>query len=412
MGIRINTNINALTAQRNLATTGAGFATAVNRLSSGLRINMAADDAAGLSISEKLRSQSRGLRQAVRNAQDGVSLIQTAEGALNETSSILQRMRELSVQAKNGTLSQEDADAVRLEIVSLEEEIDRIANDTEFNGKVLLTGAFQQSALSAAATGEIVSGQVATGTASDAVYRSVSVTSPAVDTNTYTLTAAAGVVTMEGLITIAGQQVTLTQVVTVGTSLGLGATQSFNFSVFGISFGVENVSSATLTATQVGAAITTNTLDVSATPAATADLVLQIGANPNQVTTISLVDARTQSLGGAVGGFQNLEALVTALTSDTMTDLADEMISMVDLAILDVNQARSELGANQNRLGHTINNLTVGAENMAASESRIRDADIALETVDFVRAQILQQAGTAVLAQANQAPQTVLALLR
>ena len=141
-------------------------------------------------------------------------------------------------------------------------------------------------------------------------------------------------------------------------------------------------------------------------------MVLQIGANANQVVTISLVDARSQSLGGSVSSYGNIEDLVAALSSSNMTDLADEMISMVDLAILDVNAARSNLGANQNRLGFTINNLTVSAENLAASESRIRDADIALETVQFVKAQILQQAGTAVLAQANQAPQTVLALLR
>lgn len=410
MGIRINTNISAITAQRNLSTTQAGFATAVNRLSSGLRINMAADDAAGLSISEKLRSQSRGLRQAVRNAQDGVSLIQTAEGALSETSSILQRMRELAVQAKNATLSTEDADAVRLEVVELEAEIDRIADNTEFNGKTLLTGSFQQSTKSANTSDNIFTDRAAI-IAVDGVYRAVSVTDPAISGSIYTVVElASGVLSMTGAITVAGILVTLSQKITA-SSLTVGETFTFNFNVFGITFGIQNVSANTLTATGVANSANGDSLTVLASAGASSNMVLQVGANANQVVTISLVDTRSASIGGAVSGFANLEVLVAALSGD-MQGLADELISMVDLAILDINKARSNLGANQNRLGHTINNLTVGAENMIAAESRIRDADIALETVAFVKAQILQQAGVAVLAQANQAPQVVLALLR
>ena len=208
---------------------------------------------------------------------------------------------------------------------------------------------------------------------------------------------------------------TLIQVITVVdtiATIAVGESFTFNFSTFGITFSVENVSTQTLTAANMAALVDTDTILIASTAGASSNMVLQIGANANQVVTISLVDARSQSLGGSVSSYGNIEDLVAALSSSNMTDLADEMISMVDLAILDVNSARSNLGANQNRLGFTINNLTVSAENLAASESRIRDADIALETVQFVKAQILQQAGTAVLAQANQAPQTVLALLR
>jgi flagellin len=239
------------------------------------------------------------------------------------------------------------------------------------------------------------------------------VTDPAISGRPYTLSGITGAgVTMQGHITVAGQLVTLTQVVTVSASVTTGSSFAFNFSVFGISFSLENVSSVTLSAASMAGAVNGDTLTASATAAASSNMVLQIGANPNQVTTISLVDTRAAALGGSVGAYSSVEGLVTALTSANMQDLADELISMVDLAILDVNETRSDLGANQNRLGFTINNLAVGAENMAASESRIRDADIAFETVAFIKAQILQQAGTAVLAQANQAPQVVLALLR
>ena len=267
MGIRINTNMDALTAQRNLSATGSMFSTAVNRLSSGLRINVAADDAAGLSISEKLRAQVGGLRQAVRNAQEGVSLIQTAEGALNEVSAILLRMRELSVQAKNGTLSNEDADAVRLEIVELEAEIDRIADTTEFNSKTLLDGSFLQSTLSADAAGNEIVANTATGSVvgnEGGVYRNISVTDPAVSGNNYSVVnPATSVVCMQAQITVAGQLVTLIQVITVVdtiATIAVGESFTFNFSTFGITFSVENVSTQTLTAANMAALVDTDTI--------------------------------------------------------------------------------------------------------------------------------------------------------
>jgi flagellin len=270
--MRINTNIAALNAYRNLGLTQQALTRALERLSSGFRINRAADDAAGLAISEKLRSQVRGLNQAVRNAQDAVSLIQTAEGALNETHGILQRIRELAVQAANdGALTSEDRQALQAEIVSLLAEVDRIANTTQFNTKDLLT------------------------------------------TNT-----------------------------------------TFTF---------------------------------------------QVGANANQVIEVSIRAATTAAL--TISGLN-----VTSMTG------AQQAIVSIDEAIRAISSNRGALGAAQNRLEHTIANLGVASENLTAAESRIRDADMALEMVAFSRSLILQQAGAAMLAQANVLPQVVLQLLR
>jgi flagellin len=258
MGIRINTNVEALNAQRNLGHTAVAFGKSVEKLSSGLRINRAADDAAGLVISEKLRGQVRGLNQAVRNAQDGISMIQVGEGALDEVHSMLQRIRELAVQEANGTNDATSKAAIDAEATALGTAIAQIATNTKFNGVSLL---------------------------------------------------AAGSATFQ---------------------VGADAGQSF-----------------TLTLTALAAAPT------------------------------------------AAGG-----------------------IALVDTAIDAVSAQRGAFGAAQNTLEHTVNSLSVAAENFAASESRIRDLDVAAEMVNFTKSQILQQAGVAILAQANQAPQSVLSLLR
>jgi flagellin len=287
MGVRINTNIEALNAQRNLSVTALNFAKSVEKLSSGLRINRAGDDAAGLSISEKLRGQVKGLDQAARNAQDGISMIQTAEGALNETHSILQRMRELAVQAANDTLTNDDRTAIASELTALKGEIDRIATQTQFNTKTLLDG----------------------------------------------------------------------------------------------------------TATSIS---------------------LHIGANSGQVINFNIANAQSTSIGSGTTGstYNSLSAALTAFSSNTAQTVAEAMLINIDVAITDISTSRSSLGAYQNRLEHTIANLQVASENLTASESRIRDVDLAAETVNFTKTQILQQAGTAILAQANQAPQSVLSLLR
>ncbi len=280
--MRINTNIMALNAQRNLSATGVAMAKSIEKLSSGLRINRAADDAAGLSISEKLRAQVRGLAQAQRNAQDGISMIQTGEGALNEVHSMLQRMRELGLQAANDTLSNDDRKAINAELKQLQAEINAISTRTQFNGKGLLDG----------------------------------------------------------------------------------STTAANF---------------------------------------------QIGSNSTDFITVAFnaVDTTSLNLDTAL---TNFDTAVTGATGEVAA--AQGLVDAVDAAITSVNDTRSTLGAVQNRLEHTIASLGVAHENLSASESRIRDVDMAEEVVNMTRNQILQQAGTAVLAQANQVPQSVLSLLR
>lgn len=271
MGLQINTNVAALNSYRNLTGTQGAMNTSLERLSSGLRINRAADDAAGLAISEKLRSQVNGLNQAQANAQDGVSLIQTAEGALNEVHSILQRMRTLAVQSASDTNTDSDRTQIQKEITQLNSELDGISTRTQFNGMNLIDGSF------------------------------------------------------------------------TGKSL-------------------------------------------------------QIGANAGQ------------TMGVSIGGMSSTSLSVNSIALGTQAGAA-AALSNIDSAIFQVSSQRADLGAIQNRLQHTISNLGVSAENLAASQSRIRDTDMAREMTSFTRSQILQQAGVSMLAQANQAPQSVLKLL-
>ncbi|NLD18155.1 MAG: flagellin [Tissierellia bacterium] len=301
--MRINNNLMAINTHRQLGVVNNAAAKSMEKLSSGYRINRAGDDAAGLSISEKMRAQIRGLNMASKNAQDGISLIQTAEGALDEVHSILQRMRELAVQAANDTNVEDDRQALQDEIEQLIKEIDRIALNTEFNTKKLLNG---EIAITTSGTG------------SEA--------------------------TVNGEIAI--------------TTSGTG-------------------SEATVTG----------------------GLVIHIGANAGQNMTLGIDDMRSEKLG------------VNDINISTQSG-ADSAITTLDEAINKVSQQRSALGAVQNRLEHTIKNLDNAAENLQAAESRIRDVDMAKEMMELTRQNILQQAATAMLAQANMAPQTVLQLLR
>lgn len=270
--MKINHNISALNTYRQLTVNNGATSKNLEKLSSGLRINRAGDDAAGLAISEKMRGQIRGLEQASRNAQDGISLIQTAEGALNETHSIVQRMRELAIQSSTGTLEDEDRDQIDLEYQALAGEIDRISSETEFNKKKVL--------------------------------------------------------------------------------------------------------------------------DADAT------IAIQVGANASQTIDITLTKSDSATiLGAAVGDLKTAAAATTE-------------IGKLDTAIATVNTSRATLGAVQNRLEHTINNLGTASENLTASESRIRDTDMAREMMEFTKNNILSQAAQAMLAQSNQQPQGVLQLLR
>ncbi len=271
----INHNLNSMNAHRNMNINTAQTGKAMEKLSSGLRINRAGDDAAGLAISEKMRGQIRGLDQASRNSQDAISLIQTAEGALNETHSILQRMRELAVQSSSDTNTGDDRSEIQKEFVELKNEVDRISTQTEFNTKKLINGSL-----------------------------------------------------------------------------------------------------------------------------ATASLSFQIGANKDQTLELTIANMGATAL------------TISGINLGSTSALSTAAIETIDTAIKAVSQERSKLGANQNRLEHTINNLSVGAENLQAAESRIRDVDMAKEMMNFTKNNILNQAAQAMMSQSNQQPQAVLQLLR
>jgi flagellin len=629
MSTRINTNIEAMNAQRNLGVTAGKYASSVEKLSSGLRINRAADDAAGLAISEKLGSQVTGLNQAQRNAQDGISMVQTAEGALNEVHSMLHRVRELAVQAGNSTLGASDAQSISAEITALQAEITRIGNTTAFNGQKLLSGA-----LSVSQTGGTVSAGYVVSSATNTAVTNVSVAGGSAS-KTYTLTSTGGAGTLTlsdgagnsqqltvGLLGAKGSEtlnfarlgVSMTVASVTGDSaaniaaglagggfvaptIGIGGnpgTDLVNGAVFGqtdgapvavqnvmyfpsgaidgpgptavaspgvaagtVTFSVDSAghitgtlggetfdgdlapyqrnhsdtivltgslnntitltyhqsatagalaaegidftgSSATfvagsgtaaasgLTATPAASAGTYNftssgagsltlngaggpwtvsgisdmaanevrtftfgnisftltadgnglsaasivsnllqpandTIVVTSTggaagspgtitTGASANATFQIGANQNETLGVTFADART----GAYAGFDGAIANFTAAAGSGVgiTTAAGALISATDAAINTVSTIRANFGAVENRLGHTVASIAIASENLNASRSRITDLDVAAEMVTFTKNQILQQAGTTILAQANSAPQNILTLLR
>ncbi|MBK9612071.1 flagellin [Candidatus Amarobacter glycogenicus] len=394
----IVTNVAALNGNRHLNTTNMKMGKVLEKLSSGYRINRAADDAAGLGISEKMRAQIRGNTQAIRNAQDGISMIQTAEGAMDEVHSILQRMRELGVQAANDTYDTAARTSIGTELVQLRTEIDRISNATNFNGQNLLTGTLTGTLGGATATDLVVNDAVAA-----AIASSIEVAGSKADTYTFTYAAATDTLTLTNSAGIA-------QNVTLG-AIAANGTQVLNFSQHGIKVTLN--SAAGDTADNIGAALAlaaNDTIVVSGTGAA----ALQVGANTTAYDTmnISFNDSRATSATGlnlVTGGGVDWTSSATVVASNTASQA---FINQIDTAITTLNTRRSDLGAAQNRLEHTVNSLGVSVENLTASESRIRDADVAELSSQMASNQILQQAGTAVLAQANQASQSVLTLLR
>ena len=373
MGLRINTNTDAFNSYRNLSVTQGQMSKSLEKLSSGFRINRAADDAAGLAISEGLRSQTGGLKVAVRNAQDGISVVQTAEGALTEVHSILQRMRDLAVQAGNDTNSTDARNAIGAEATQLSSELSRIAGSTNFNGTKLLDGSantlefqvgagssssdnvigfnFDTADVSAVATALTSGG----GTAYDVV-------TPTAVTGAMAFTAAGG----------------------ASASVTLGAAGSYDT--------VQDVADALNSSTGFSSGFRANVNDSNQ---------LVVTANDN-----SAVATTAPGTGAAAG------TAVSGGISFASAASSRDAIDAIDAQIKNISTARANLGAVQNRFEHTINNLNVAVENLSASESRIRDTDMAAEMMNFTRSQILSQAGTAMLAQANSAPQSVLSLLR
>jgi flagellin len=392
--MRINHNIAALNTYRQLGAANNAQQSSMEKLSSGLRINKAGDDAAGLAISEKMRGQIRGLEQAQSNAQDGISMIQTAEGALNETHSILQRMRELSVQASNDTNTDTDRQELQKEVEQLVTELDRIGNDTEFNTKTLLDGsigttttlnvsntsAIEQVKVSDNANGGTTAYNISqtlnyaaesSGGAGDGAFQSA-------DIEIYEADGTSSI----GTITFSAQDV-------VDGKVSKSLTDSS-----GVEFTVELDISALGTGNGAGTESTVDTIDV-----AKENVSLQIGANAGQSLEVTFSDMRANAL-----GVDEVDL--------TTHEGANQAITQIDNAIQTVSGERSKLGAYQNRLDHTINNLGTASENLTAAESRIRDVDMAKEMMNQTKNSILSQAAQAMLAQANQQPQGVLQLLR
>ncbi|GAB3738636.1 flagellin [Silanimonas algicola] len=399
----INTNTISLNAQRNLQTNSASLATTIQRLSSGLRINSARDDAAGLAISERFTTQIRGLNQAARNANDGISLAQVAEGALGEVGNNLQRIRELAVQSANATNSQSDRDALNAEVQQLIDEVDRVAKQAEFNGTKLLDGSFTAQLFQVGAN----AGQ-AIAITETADTRAESLGGAVFDTFTGT-TVASG--TANAAATITGITVTdsLNNVVAIDdVEIRIGDTAS---TVVGRIAAAIN---ARIGETGLYAEVAANGVDITFSSVrqsvnasgAFAGYAVTYGT-PSTTSGITLGTPPSANTAAPAGN----PAYLDTLDISTVVG-AGRALSIVDLSLTTVNGGRADLGAIQNRFSSVIANLTTNSENLTASRSRIRDADYARETAELTRTQILQQAGTAMLAQANQIPQNVLTLLR
>lgn len=383
MGLSINQNIAAINSYRNLSNTQNDLSKSLEKLSSGFRINRAADDAAGLAISEGLRSQVGGLKVAARNAQDGISVVQTAEGALTEVHAILQRVRDLGVQAGNDSNNAAARANIATESASLVAELDRIGQSTNFNGTKLLDGSAGTLKFQVGADGDANS-QI-----------EVNLT-PA---NVSGIAAALGVgnsgndfAVADAALVGGAQAFTVTDGTTTSdVTVTLGAAGSYATSA-------EVADALNADAGFADKFVASVTYDAAG---------LETGINVKAISGGTVTAGAAPGTGIAAGTAGTAGAL-----DFTSAEGAQAAIKLVDAQISTVSTVRAGLGAMQNRFEHTIKNLNVAVENLSASESRIRDTDMASEMVSFTRAQILSQAGTAMLAQANQIPQGVLSLLR
>jgi flagellin len=489
MALTVTTNVSSLNAQRNLNASQSSLNTSLQRLSSGLRINSAKDDAAGLAISERFTAQIRGNEQASRNANDGISLAQTAEGALSEIGNNLQRMRELAVQASNATNSDSDRAAINNEVQALSTEIDRVAQNSAFNGTKLLDGSFtaknfqvgannaasdsiQITAISSARTSALggVSGAnyaSVTGAATTTALAAGDVTLNGIQVgastaggaagqsaaSAYSIAAAINAVSGQSGVTASAQATSVAGV----ASTAFGAVAANSFSINGVNVGAiaagvnaagqgANVAAAiNAISSQTGVLATANATTGAVTLAAAdgRDIAIAASTSPvyaNLTADTGLTAATTHGTvkleasrdivvsGGAVGsaGLTAAAALPGGLTAATPGAAVSTVATMnvltatnalkaldtIDGALASINNSRAALGAYQNRFASVVANQQTTVENLSASRGRIQDADFAKETANLSRAQVLQQAGTAMLSQANQSSQGVLSLLR
>jgi flagellin len=483
MALTVNTNVSSLNAQRNLNASQSSLNTSLQRLSSGLRINSAKDDAAGLAISERFTAQIRGNEQASRNANDGISLAQTAEGALSEIGNNLQRMRELAVQASNATNSDSDRAAINNEVQALSTEIDRVAQNSAFNGTKLLDGSFtaknfqvgannaasdsiQITAISSARTSALggVSGanyasvtgaatttalaagdvtlngiQVGASTAGEAAGQSAA--------SAYSIAAAINAVSGQSGVTASAQATSVAGAV----STAFGAVAANSFSVNGVNVGAiaaganaagqgANVAAAiNAISSQTGVLATANATTGAVTLAAAdgRDIAIAASTSPAYASltadtgltaatthgTVKLEAAKDIVISGGAVASAGLTAATTTATAGAAVSTVKDMnvltatsalkaLDTIDGALASINNSRAALGAYQNRFASVVANQQTTVENLSASRGRIQDADFAKETANLSRAQVLQQAGTAMLSQANQSSQGVLSLLR
>ncbi len=400
MASTINTNIISLNAQRNLSQSQTSLATSMQRLSSGLRVNSAKDDAAGLAIAERMNTQVRGQTMAARNANDGISLAQTAEGALGKVGDMLQRMRELAVQSSNATNSAADRAALQAEVRQLIDEVDRVAKQTTFNGTKILDGTFSGAVFQVGAnSGDNITVGALTDTTADGLSRIAYATGSVANVDASA--------TVTNLDAIAGG--TLSIEVAGSTAIDLGPIKAANS-------GAERMG-------QVVEAINRKSADTGVTAFLTREpsglytihtmsSQLDTNGDPKGVT-FSGFDATQTGFVPSVAAETDPQALqgIESMTIETQHD-AWVALKKIDGAIDQVNRARADLGALQSRFESSVANIEIQIENLAAARGRIVDADFAKETANLSRTQILQQAGTAMVAQANQIPQQVLQLLQ
>lgn len=388
MALTVNTNIASLNTQRNLNSSSNSLATSLQRLSTGSRINSAKDDAAGLQISNRLTSQINGLGVAVKNANDGISLAQTAEGALQQSTNLLQRMRDLSLQSANGSNSDSERDALNSEVTQLKKELDRISNTTTFGGRKLLDGTFGTTSFQVgSAANEMISVGI----------DEMSSDSLTGDYFEGTIAAPAGAATADGTLDI-----------TVTLASG---------DVTTLSASIKNGDDAETVSSKVAAAINDANLGVGAFADDTGAIsyLSKADADGADILTSIAVAAGTDDPGTITG---TVTAGVAA-TDNKISDLdistakgSQAAVLVIDDALKQIDSQRADLGAVQNRFDNTIANLQNIGENVSAARGRIQDTDFAAETANLSKNQVLQQAGTAILAQANQLPQAVLSLLQ
>ena len=395
MAMTINTNVVSLNAQRNLSLSGGALASSMQRLSSGLRVNSAKDDAAGLAIAERMNAQAKGLAVAARNANDGISLAQTAEGALGKVGDMLQRMRELAVQASNATNSETDRKALQAEVTQLTSEIDRVAKSTAFNGRKLLDGSFAGAVfqVGASAGDNITVGALSNGKADS------------LGASKFASAAGALTATAPSAAELAGK----TTVVTI-THAGAGAGST----VLNLT---EAASSKEERLGQVMAAINAKSADSGVTAYwETVNGVQQLNfLSDKGEFSIATTGANAWSGFADIAITTNFATARTGGIGDAKVDTqanAWQALKKIDAALDSVNASRGNLGALQTRFEKTVENIDIMNESISAARGRIVDADFAAETANLSRTQILQQAGTAMVAQANQLPQNVLSLLR